>query len=875
MGDLDVSGAGAVGVAINSTVITGDGNVILRIDGQTFSQVPVPDSVAGVERLLFESVAGPDSALVGSWLRPDAGVIEPEPRPEVETLVDWCSSGRGPLVRLLVGAGGQGKTHLAGQVCARLRGTGWLAGFVRLPSSNWRAVRLADLAGGGATGQRALRELRRVPELTAAVHAAAQLQVPTLIVVDYAENVGPVVAELLDTIADGEAGKWVRLLLLARTDADWFRELAVDHRLHDWVHPTPMRLGALSEAWDGDRIGLAWATSIDLFTQRARQHGFAVPGGVAAVPPARFATTLDLYATALVAVLDAANGSEHVDPVDGDALAGVLRHEHRQVSVALRAAGLHLNEVQHAWALSAVTLTVPATQPEAVEIVSRIPVLTDIGRRQQCRLVEVLCRLYPDGSRERVWQAPKPDRLADINLLELAMRTPSQRQWLNELIAVCGGDDAGAAGHATTVLHRCLSTPDPAELRREGLALVRTGLAGLLDHCPGVYVSALVVVDPAGFESEIVDAVSGSRGVVGLTVAQVRELDALLHLLGFATTRTGVAVAVSQRLVEATRVGDGSDPEQLNRYAVELTNLSIRLAEIGRRHDGLAAVVEAVAVYWELVEVEPETYLPKLASSLTNMSVDLAAVGRYEEGLTAAEKAVAVRRLLVEADRAVHVPSLASSLNNLAICLDGLGRGDESWAAVDEATAILRELAEVDPVSYLPDLAKSLTNLSIGLGLMGRHNERVAAAVEAVSIRRKLAEANRAAHLPSLAKALHNLAVGLYSADRPVKGLAVAVESTAVHRELIEAGRDVYLPNFGASLNTLAVSMCAMGRLEEGLAVAEESIAVHRELVETNPATYLPVLVQLLNLLSSTLNRLERAGEARVAKHEADRLSAL
>jgi hypothetical protein len=52
--------------------------------------------------------------------------------------------------------------------------------------------------------------------------------------------------------------------------------------------------------------------------------------------------------------------------------------------------------------------------------------------------------------------------------------------------------------------------------------------------------------------------------------------------------------------------------------ASSLNNLSIRLAEAGRRDEALAAITEAVAVYRRLASVNAAAYEPDLASSLNN-----------------------------------------------------------------------------------------------------------------------------------------------------------------------------------------------------------------------------------------------------------------
>jgi hypothetical protein len=66
-----------------------------------------------------------------------------------------------------------------------------------------------------------------------------------------------------------------------------------------------------------------------------------------------------------------------------------------------------------------------------------------------------------------------------------------------------------------------------------------------------------------------------------------------------------VAVAVSQRLVAHTRPRPDHTPDQLNKYAGQLNNLSVRLGELGRREEGLAAVEEAATVYRRPAEANP------------------------------------------------------------------------------------------------------------------------------------------------------------------------------------------------------------------------------------------------------------------------------
>src|SRR5262249_50601101 len=77
-------------------------------------------------------------------------------RPEAANLVKWCRTANAPVLRLVCGPGGQGKTQLAEQVCRELRrpAAGWVGGFVRVPASVWGGGGGAGGAGGGRGGRR-------------------------------------------------------------------------------------------------------------------------------------------------------------------------------------------------------------------------------------------------------------------------------------------------------------------------------------------------------------------------------------------------------------------------------------------------------------------------------------------------------------------------------------------------------------------------------------------------------------------------------------------------------------------------------------------------------------------------------------------------
>jgi tetratricopeptide (TPR) repeat protein len=91
-----------------------------------------------------------------------------------------------------------------------------------------------------------------------------------------------------------------------------------------------------------------------------------------------------------------------------------------------------------------------------------------------------------------------------------------------------------------------------------------------------------------------------------------------------------------------------------------------------------------------LAAANPAAYEPNLATALNNLSLRLADAGRRDEGLEAIEEAVTVHRRLAAAHPAAYEPDLAKALNNLSIDLADAGRRDEAEGARQEATELER-----------------------------------------------------------------------------------------------------------------------------------------------------------------------------------------
>ncbi|MGI9001279.1 MAG: hypothetical protein ACR2GH_06390, partial [Pseudonocardia sp.] len=158
----------------------------------------VTDLIASPYRAL------PDSPVEWQLLMPVHRVVPFRGRDaELQQLRDWCHGDDLIDIAVIVGDGGAGKSRLAAQLCTEVADAGWCAGS-------------ADLAGIGAALGRG--------ELA--------LPAPALIAVDYGEQSGTIIAELITRFGHRRRGPRLRLLLLARdgTDGDirttvWWRRL--------------------------------------------------------------------------------------------------------------------------------------------------------------------------------------------------------------------------------------------------------------------------------------------------------------------------------------------------------------------------------------------------------------------------------------------------------------------------------------------------------------------------------------------------------------------------------------------------------------------------------------------------------------------------
>ncbi|MEU9335563.1 tetratricopeptide repeat protein [Streptomyces sp. NPDC048290] len=747
---------------------------------------------------------------------------------ELAELRTWCD-GPAPLdLRLLTGQGGQGKTRLALRLAAGLRARGWTCGVV---SDGLRPPLLPD---------------------TTALAAVASTTRPLLIVVDYAEIRGELIHTLVDHAAPDTR---IRLLLLARAAGDWWDATRrASPRLADLpagrrtVHP----LGALAtgerqrrDLFTDAATGLAgqlsrldWLPPAD-WTRLA--HTLPPPPDVS---HERYDSVLALHMAALAALLQA--GPVQVETEDGDGPEDVLlAHEERYWRHSVTAAPYRLPLPGRTLATLVATATLCGAQDEreAVETLTGLDDLAPLSDAERHRAAAWLSDLYPGDSH---WGSLQPDRLGEHHIARQSDREPA-------------------------LLDRALSRAEPHQALRALLVLARAAR-----HAPALAsrLRTTVVSRPDALGPLAVEAATRTghpaplvATVHTLATDETLGLDTVARLYQALPAMTRAladdAVDLARRLVDAVGYPPGTDdPERATRRAVALNNLANRLGAVGRHHEAVPLMEEAVEIRRGLCATDPDTHETDLARHLINLSNRLAYVGRTARAFETAEDAVRILRRRAATDPDALRPVLAMALPAVVDRHMRLGRLDTAAAAAREAVDLYRALSADDPDTYDSELALALNNQANVLGELGRHEEALDAAAESLRLTRRLAEDRPDAYLPDLGICLNNIALRHAVLGRPAQAAEAGREAVAIRRALAEAHPERHLPYVATSLNGLACDLADSGQDEEALEAAAEAARIYGTLAADDPTAHEGDFAMASHTLAQRLRSLGRLAES-------------
>ncbi len=299
----------------------------------------------------------------------------------------------------------------------------------------------------------------------------------------------------------------------------------------------------------------------------------------------------------------------------------------------------------------------------------------------------------------------------------------------------------------------------------------------------------------------------------------------------------------ASKLVELSRKRTDSNAQ--GDLAVALVSLSLRLAAMGMLDESLERAAEAVNLYRDLTERNPEVFPSDLAMSLSHLANRQSEVGQLDEALATSEEAAKLWSKLPDQKSEAYLRNMAVSLSNLAIMQRAVGMQHEALSTAEKALNLRRELAARNREAFLPDLAVSLNNLASLQGAVGKREEALETAQDAVKIRKELVEWNREAFLPDLAGSLNNLANRQNEVGKSEEALATALEAVKLRRELTWRNRDAFLPDLATSLGALSQIHASRGEHDLAQSNLHEAMTLIMPFFEQHPEAFSLLTLQL------------------------------
>ena len=722
----------------------------------------------------------------------------------LQDLRTWCEEQVAVSVRLFHGVGGIGKTRLFIEWIDRLRQDGWWAGFLA-----------KDV------------ELARFEEL---LDSASRL----LVVIDYAESRQSLGALLRLVASRRNAGHegCVRLVLLARTASDWWRELmASEGPVKDLLRDKPTTEVAPLVVGAPERR--------EVFERAVRR--FAQLRGRSTSPPVlpdlkdpRFDRVLYVHMAALAAVEGLSFTAESL-------MEEILDHEERfwltQAHPKLQTDGeRRLFKERMRRVVTALTLRGGASGQLEAEAL-----LTRLSGAQDGSLLLFLRDLYPgggEGARRVYVGGLEPDLLGEAMVLRTLRKQDDAARKLLDL--VFDGADEHAIRTGFEVLGR-LSADHADEAGRWMGQLLEQGLEERA--VPAVEAAKAVGLRTAySTIGKQLAAVLSQRGTPEVA-ARLEAAELPYEALSLHAVVLWVLTTLLHQLPDEDR------PEIVAERARLLNDLSNLQFAMELRWEALASIQEAVKHYGRLARVFPPVFLPDLAMALNNLGTYLSEVGRKREALEAAEKALEIRRELAREFPDAFLPDEAKSLITIVALQVELGWKEAALESAKEAVTILRQLTSVQPDMFLWELSGSLNSLGNLQGELGNKRAALVSLEESVAIRRRLAQAHPDAFLPELARGLINLGVARTQAGRPTESLASLEEAVTIFRKLEQVHPTLFLLELATSLNNLGATRGELGMSGEALKPTQEAVEYCRKLARDLPDVHLSNLARCLNNL--------------------------
>jgi glycosyltransferase involved in cell wall biosynthesis len=738
-------------------------------------------------------------------------------QPDVDSLNAWLDDPNWPqAVRLITGAGGQGKTRLALEICQQRLSSGWDAGFL---DSDLEANRM------NASWQ-ALRTLKQ----------------PLLIVIDYAETRQTAFLALLKAALQNPVNQPLRILLLARDAGEWWDNLPGRDRhcealLSGYATTGPFRLPALYTA-EPDRRE-AYNKALHAFAQAL---GASAPAIVPDLLGEHFERPLYIQMAALLAL----HGER---PTTAQGLTKALLNHERRYWLGLLAQFHWLEPDRRAEQLLALTtLAGGFATPRTAEPYWEQAKGNVLSRADFNSLFRALATLYPGT---QGLQALRPDLLGEA-LVAQALLRPETDTILDAVLANTATQLIRR--NALTVLARLSDQrPDLQEM------LVESFVRNFGHCCQEIFAvgtettSRLPVLAEAAFERLSPSSKSQAAGLLAQLLIE--------ESVQLARLNCKVSEYLAEKYREKFKKRPGN-PDRMIEYAHASVTYGMNLQRIGRYQQACDVSLTAVELYRHLTVKNPGRFEPDYATSLSNYASHLSGVGQNQEALDNDRHALEIRRRLAEKNPGRFEPDYATSLNNYASHLSDVGQKEEALLHARQALEIRKRLAEKNPDRFEPSYAISLSNYANHLNDVGQNEEALDYGRRALEIRKRLAEKNPDRFEPDYATSLSNYASHLNDVGQNEEALDYGRRALEIRKRLAEKNPDRFEPDYATSLSNHASHLSNVGQKEEALLHAQQALEIRKRLAEKNLDRFEPDYAMSLNNYASHLSDVGQNEEA-------------
>ncbi|MBV9928724.1 MAG: tetratricopeptide repeat protein [Acidobacteria bacterium] len=620
-------------------------------------------------------------------------------QPDIDRLNEWLDDEQWPqAVRLMTGAGGQGKTRLALEICQQRLKSGWQAGFL---DSELEANRMGGI----------WQELRR-------------LNRPLLIVVDYAETRQAAFLSILKAALQNPGEHPLRMLLLARDAGEWWDNLPgkdsqCEALLSGLATSGPFRLPALYVA-QSDRHE-AYAKALRAF---AEALGGSAPEVVPDLLGDHFERPLYVQMAALLALYGEG-------PTTAQGLTkALLHHEGRYWRGILAPFEWPGPEPErHAEQLLALsTLAGGFATPRAAEAFWTRAKGDVLNSAEFGALFRAMATLYPGT---QGLQALRPDLLGEALVAQALLR--SEADTLLDSVLSNTAAQTSRRNALTVIARVSQQRPDLHETLVE--AFVRHFI-----HCYQeiIAVSTETVSRlPALAEEAFTRLPPGNKSqTAGLLWPFLEEESVQL---------AGLRFIVSAYLVEKAKEKFEKKPgntERMAEYGGRLVDYAVSQRRIGHLQQALEVSRSNVKLYEQLMVKDPRRFEQGYARVLSNYSIYLSDMGNKEEAVPHARQAMEIHRRLSQKSPERFERDYTMSLNNYSTCLVDIGNYSEALDCNRKALEIRERLAQKKPDIFEPDYANTLNNHALCLSDVGQYEEALEYASRSLEIRERLARKN-------------------------------------------------------------------------------------------------------------------------------------